>query len=235
MVGVFAVFATLSMLMFKQFGIGLATAILIDATIVRAVLLPASMKLLGDWNWYLPRWLQWLPRFDLGESEVEAGATPAPAAAPAAAPKPRRRRGRKLIPLGVVIGTAVAVIALSPASLSAGVGNKSERPADSAQLQRSYEYGIGNFTLDLRHVTLPPGTTRVDVKVGIGHVHVRVPEDAALRIDASAAAGKVDVLDETSDGTGVDDRIVSPGATASAPVLALDAEVGFGRLAVSRG
>ena len=67
MVGVFAVFATLSMLMFKQFGVGLATAILIDATIVRGVLLPASMKLLGDWNWYLPRWLRWLPRFDLGD------------------------------------------------------------------------------------------------------------------------------------------------------------------------
>ena len=54
MVGVFAVFATLSMPFFKQFGVGLAAAILIDATIVRGVLLPATMKLLGDWNWYLP-------------------------------------------------------------------------------------------------------------------------------------------------------------------------------------
>ena len=62
MVGVFSIFAALSLLMFKQFGVGLATAILIDATIVRAVLLPASMKLLGDWNWYLPQWLQWLPQ-----------------------------------------------------------------------------------------------------------------------------------------------------------------------------
>ena len=61
MVAVFAVFITLSMLMFKQFGVGLAAAILIDATIVRAVLLPATMKLLGEWNWYLPRWLEWLP------------------------------------------------------------------------------------------------------------------------------------------------------------------------------
>jgi len=43
-------------------GVGLATAILIDATIVRAVLLPATMKLLGDWNWYLPSKLDWLPR-----------------------------------------------------------------------------------------------------------------------------------------------------------------------------
>jgi uncharacterized membrane protein YdfJ with MMPL/SSD domain len=67
MVFVFSIFATLSMLFFKQFGVGLAVAILIDATIVRAVLLPASMKLLGDWNWYLPRWLRWLPRLEGGE------------------------------------------------------------------------------------------------------------------------------------------------------------------------
>jgi uncharacterized membrane protein YdfJ with MMPL/SSD domain len=43
-------------------GIGLASAVLIDATIIRAVLLPASMKVLGDWNWYLPTWLEWLPQ-----------------------------------------------------------------------------------------------------------------------------------------------------------------------------
>jgi RND superfamily putative drug exporter len=62
MISVFAIFATLSLLIFKQLGIGLAVAILIDATIIRGVLLPATMKLLGDWNWYLPRWLEWLPR-----------------------------------------------------------------------------------------------------------------------------------------------------------------------------
>ncbi|MFN8185607.1 MAG: MMPL family transporter [Gaiellales bacterium] len=67
MVCVFAIFATLSMLFFKQFGVGLAAAILIDATIVRGVLLPATMKLLGRWNWYLPSWLQWLPRLERHE------------------------------------------------------------------------------------------------------------------------------------------------------------------------
>jgi uncharacterized membrane protein YdfJ with MMPL/SSD domain len=61
MVGVFAIFATLSSLDFKQMGVGLSVAILLDATIVRAVLLPATMKLLGDWNWYLPKQLNWLP------------------------------------------------------------------------------------------------------------------------------------------------------------------------------
>jgi uncharacterized membrane protein YdfJ with MMPL/SSD domain len=62
MVAVFGVFATLSAIEFKQLGVGLAAAILIDATIVRAVLLPAAMTLLGERNWYLPRWLEWLPR-----------------------------------------------------------------------------------------------------------------------------------------------------------------------------
>jgi uncharacterized membrane protein YdfJ with MMPL/SSD domain len=77
MVFVFAVFATLSMTWFKQFGVGLAVAVLLDATIVRAVLLPASMKLLGDWNWYLPSWLEWLPRFDEdAEAPPEAPPTP---------------------------------------------------------------------------------------------------------------------------------------------------------------
>jgi uncharacterized membrane protein YdfJ with MMPL/SSD domain len=65
MVAVFAIFATLSTLDMKELGVGLAVAIAIDATIVRAVLLPATMKLLGSWNWYLPRWLRWMPRLSL--------------------------------------------------------------------------------------------------------------------------------------------------------------------------
>src|SRR5881394_559939 len=77
MFAVFSIFATLSMLMFKQFGVGLAAAILIDATIVRGVLLPATMKLLGEWNWYLPRWLEWLPRLEGRESEPGVDAKPA--------------------------------------------------------------------------------------------------------------------------------------------------------------
>jgi uncharacterized membrane protein YdfJ with MMPL/SSD domain len=62
MVAVFAIFGSLGALEFKQLGVGLAVAILIDATLIRAVLLPATMTLLGDANWYLPRRLSWLPR-----------------------------------------------------------------------------------------------------------------------------------------------------------------------------
>jgi len=80
MISVFAIFATLSLLIFKQLGVGLAMAVLIDATIIRGVLLPATMKLLGDWNWYLPGWLEWLPHithepelepFEPGEAEAD--------------------------------------------------------------------------------------------------------------------------------------------------------------------
>jgi RND superfamily putative drug exporter len=83
MVGVFAVFITLSFLDFKELGLGLAAAVLIDATIVRGVLLPASMKVLGDWNWYLPQWLEWLPR-------VGGGGEPRPPDRPERAPEPAR-------------------------------------------------------------------------------------------------------------------------------------------------
>jgi putative drug exporter of the RND superfamily len=81
MVFVFAVFGTLSIIMLKQFGVGLAAAVLIDATIVRAVLLPATMKLLGDWNWYLPKWLEWLPNLEHAERQDVPEAAPAPAPA----------------------------------------------------------------------------------------------------------------------------------------------------------
>jgi RND superfamily putative drug exporter len=92
MVFVFGIFATLSMLFFKQFGVGLATAVLIDATIVRAVLLPASMKLLGEWNWYLPRWLQWIPRLE--PHGLEPVPEPEPAAVSAVAAGDAKNGGR---------------------------------------------------------------------------------------------------------------------------------------------
>ncbi|MFD3525855.1 MMPL family transporter [Streptomyces sp. NPDC058653] len=72
MVAVFAIFGTLSMQSMKQMGVGLAAAVLIDATIIRGVLLPAIMALLDERNWYFPRWLRWLP--DLTHDETVAGA-----------------------------------------------------------------------------------------------------------------------------------------------------------------
>ncbi|MCX5424524.1 MMPL family transporter [Streptomyces sp. NBC_00078] len=77
MVAVFAIFGTLSMQSMKQMGVGLAAAVLIDATIIRGVLLPAVMALLGERNWYLPKWLHRLPDLTHDESP-EAVAPPVP-------------------------------------------------------------------------------------------------------------------------------------------------------------
>jgi RND superfamily putative drug exporter len=76
MVAVFAIFGTLSMQSMKQMGVGLAAAVLIDATVIRGVLLPAVMALLGERNWYLPKWLHWLP--DLTHDETPAAVASGP-------------------------------------------------------------------------------------------------------------------------------------------------------------
>ena len=106
MVAVFAVFATLSMTTFKQLGVGLAVAILLDATVVRAVLLPSVLAVLGDRTWWLPRWLSWLPD--------RSGAEPVPQPTPA----------------GQLAGTELGKPGQSarPASVWAG-GGPARRPA----------------------------------------------------------------------------------------------------------
>jgi uncharacterized membrane protein YdfJ with MMPL/SSD domain len=86
MVAVFAGFAAGRLVMLQQMGFGLAVAVLIDATLVRSVLVPAAMRLLGRWNWYLPSWLGWLPQV-----RIEGAAAPAPTPAePEREPQPVR-------------------------------------------------------------------------------------------------------------------------------------------------
>jgi uncharacterized membrane protein YdfJ with MMPL/SSD domain len=90
MVAVFAVFVTLRLNIIRQLGFGLAVAVFLDATVIRSVLLPASMRLIGDWNWWMPRFLSWIPRVTIeGESdepesepEAESDGPPEPAPAP---------------------------------------------------------------------------------------------------------------------------------------------------------
>jgi RND superfamily putative drug exporter len=78
MVAVFSGFASGKAISNQQVGFGLAAAVLIDATLIRSILVPASMKLLGEWNWYLPKWLEWLPDVRI-EAEETAGAPEPPA------------------------------------------------------------------------------------------------------------------------------------------------------------
>jgi RND superfamily putative drug exporter len=81
-VAVFVGFASGELIMFQQMGFGVAAALLIDATIIRLVLLPSAMRLLGTWNWYLPSWLAWLPQAEVGDVVPAARPAPHPALEP---------------------------------------------------------------------------------------------------------------------------------------------------------
>ena len=78
MVAVFAGFAAGDLVMFQQMGFGLAVAVLLDATLIRTILVPSAMKLLGRWNWYLPSWLEWLPHLSIEGAPAAPATTPAP-------------------------------------------------------------------------------------------------------------------------------------------------------------
>jgi len=100
MVCVFGGMATGELVVFQQMGFGLAVAILIDATVVRSIIVPASMELLGDRNWYLPRWLEWLPNVAVeghAPSMHLPGGAPAPAFQPQLQPAYRRENGRTTV------------------------------------------------------------------------------------------------------------------------------------------
>jgi putative drug exporter of the RND superfamily len=94
MVAVFAGFALGDLVMFQQFGFGLGVAVLVDATLIRSVLVPSAMKLLGDANWYLPKFLNWLPDLRVEVREPAHGARPgAPVAAPAGGANGKTQKG----------------------------------------------------------------------------------------------------------------------------------------------
>jgi phage shock protein PspC (stress-responsive transcriptional regulator) len=145
------------------------------------------------------------------------------------------RRVGGLIVLGVVLLLGFGATASSPVSFNSGIGERLERPLVDTELERTYELGIGDYRVDLAAVELPPGRTEVDVKLGIGELVVTVPRDAAIDVDGRTGIGEIDVLGERDDGTGSQERVVLPGATADAPLLVLDADVAIGRLEVRRG
>jgi hypothetical protein len=140
------------MLFFKQFGVGLAAAILIDATIVRGVLLPATMKLLGTRNWYIPAWLEWLPHFDDGELEIDDEPEPEPAPR-----KPKRRFGAARV-TGLVL-IAILALGLAYVKLASG-GDKVSVPAGAKAGQLSLHpchYGTeqGSYAADCGTLVVP--------------------------------------------------------------------------------
>lgn len=146
-----------------------------------------------------------------------------------------QRRVGALVLVGLVLLAAFGVAAATPVSISAGAGEKIERPLTVVALEPSYELGLGSLDLDLRAVELPPGTTSIDASVGVGELVITVPEGVALEIDAHAGAGEIDVLGELDDGFDVDRTLSVAGPTPDSPLLQLEADVGFGAIEVRRG
>ena len=148
-----------------------------------------------------------------------------------------QRRVGGLVVLGLFLLAAFGVAAATPVSISSGAGDKTERPLSADELQPSYELGVGSLDLDLRAVELPAGTTSVDASVGVGELVITVPEGVAVEVDAHAGVGEIDVVGESDDGIDVDVHrtLILAGSTPDAPLLELEADVGFGNIEVQRG
>jgi len=144
------------------------------------------------------------------------------------------RRVGALVVLDSILVLALAVALFVRVPLFAGVGDRVAHPTSIASLDRTYELGIGNFTVDLRDLSLPVGQTQVKATLGIGDLRVRVPRNVTVVVDGHASAGKLVVFGRESDGTSVDRNVTAPG-TAPSRVLVLDARVGLGRVEVARG
>jgi phage shock protein PspC (stress-responsive transcriptional regulator) len=146
-----------------------------------------------------------------------------------------QRRVGGLVVVGLLLLGSFAIAAITPISVSAGIGEKTERPSSVAALDSSYELGLGRLDLNLEDVAFQPGRTEVDASVGFGELAVTVPPDVALRIDAHVGGGDMEILGEHHDGFDVEQTLFVPGSTPDAPVLDLEADVGFGHIEVERG
>jgi phage shock protein PspC (stress-responsive transcriptional regulator) len=135
--------------------------------------------------------------------------------------------------LGLLLLVALALSAALPVRLSAGVGDELDHPRSAATLASSYEQSVGSLELDLRDVQLRPGRTSVAAELGVGHLLVHVPRGVTVVVHGRAGVGKVSLLGQVENGTGVSERVVS--TRGSGRVLALDAHVGVGDVEVVRG
>lgn len=143
-----------------------------------------------------------------------------------------------VIGLGVVLSAATLIVvltgpAIDPGLLRQGVGDASVTLQSATQVEQRYEHGVGDFTVDLRQVELPVGTTATAVRLGIGQLRVHVPPDVTVRFDGNAGLGDVAVLSRTRSGVAPSLDGVDRGASAER-VLDLDVAVGVGSIEVTR-
>lgn len=136
----------------------------------------------------------------------------------------------------LALGAAVASLAAAGVELEGPIGDRHWAPVTAAELPETYQMAIGELDLDLRGLDLPPGTTTVRARLGMGELRVRVPSGVAVRIEGHAGAGEVRLPGGMSDGTDVDREELLAGSDPTRPygppLLVVDAEVGFGELRV---
>jgi phage shock protein PspC (stress-responsive transcriptional regulator) len=144
------------------------------------------------------------------------------------------RLGAILALLAVLIALVAVVVTVADLHRGGGVGERIVRPLTVEQLNGQYRLGIGALELDLRALDFPPGETRVDARVGVGELVVRVPAGVALDATAEAGVGDTSVPGNSEDG--VDARVESrdDGYDEAARRLVVDARVGFGDLRIER-
>jgi hypothetical protein len=143
----------------------------------------------------------------------------------------RRRDHGGLVGAGIVLTVLVVFSSVFPVSTPlAGVGDRTERPQDAAEMAAGYELGMGTLLVDLRDVEVPFGGAELSASVGMGELVVRLPEGVGAEVRARSGAGEVVVLGRSRGGVGVslDERV--PGS----PTLVLDLSVGMGTVEVRR-
>ncbi|HEX2156233.1 MAG TPA: LiaF domain-containing protein [Actinomycetes bacterium] len=133
--------------------------------------------------------------------------------------------------LTVVLAVAVATDWDLDVPLAGGVGDRTERPATPAELTE-YELGAGDFLLDLQQLQVPPGTTTVEARVGVGELVVEVPDGVTVRVMASSGLGEIQVLGEQDNGFA--NRVDTTVAAGGDRRLELDLRVGVGQVRVER-
>ena len=135
------------------------------------------------------------------------------------------------VALMVVLSVAVAADWDLDVPLAGGVGDRTEQPTTPADLT-TYELGVGDLLLDLRQLQVPPGTTAVEARVGVGELVVELPDGVTVEVVASSGLGEVQVLGQQEGGFG--SRIDAVSEAGGDRRLQLDARVGLGQVRVER-
>jgi predicted membrane protein len=138
--------------------------------------------------------------------------------------------GRGLIPISLLMLTAVAVVAVASPYLDEGIGDKDAHPTTFTDVQTEYSYGIGSMVVDLRDVDFPAGVHHIDVDHGIGSAQVLLPADVSYEITGNTDIGNIDVLGQTEDG--FNNEVVAASNTTSDTIVVIDfnVDIGYGRV-----